>query len=176
MVNKVMAYNIASYSGIITGAVGGDLVIAGGGAIQTATGDIQIGVGGDLYLETGDGSAIRTTGTAAINSYDYAASDYDWLYQNTHDGGNITMAIGGSLFMDELPFYYDSQNNLTAHLDYWSTIYYDSIEEADYYYYSADYGWKFTTRFDAHRRRGHHGRGERDDHRRGRCVRPDWYL
>ena len=78
--------------------MGGDLNIQGG-AIQTATGNIDIAVGGNLVLgsvpilgdPTGQITAlgsIRTTGrpTTDISSY--------WLYDN---GGNITLRVAGSV-------------------------------------------------------------------------------
>ncbi len=63
MINKSMHYNLASYGGSIKGYAGRDLKIAGG-AVQTATGDIDIKVGRDLQLNFSDSSlgAIRTTG------------------------------------------------------------------------------------------------------------------
>jgi len=63
---EAMSYNLASFNGSISGYVGRDLTIAG--AIQTATGDIDISIGRDLNLLVGndtsnDGAgAIRTTG------------------------------------------------------------------------------------------------------------------
>ena len=70
----MMTYNLASFSGSIRGNVGRDLRVAG--AIQTATGDIDVSVGRDLDLlvgkdtnNTGAG-AIRTTGQLTADAMD----------------------------------------------------------------------------------------------------------
>lgn len=63
MIHDSMRYNLASYDGMISGAVGNDLIIKGG-AIQTATSDIDITVGRDVQLNTanvGSGGDIRFT-------------------------------------------------------------------------------------------------------------------
>lgn len=77
MINDSMRYNLASYDGMISGMVGNDLIIKGG-AIQNATGGIDIAVGRDLQLNTanvGSGGdirftlgAIRTTGQLSSTS------------------------------------------------------------------------------------------------------------
>ncbi|MGO9018926.1 MAG: filamentous haemagglutinin family protein [Syntrophobacteraceae bacterium] len=99
MIDPSIRYNLGSYSGTVQGDVGGNLTITGG-AIQTATGDIDIAVGGDLVLGVatifgytpGQGptalGAIRTTGrpTATLSEY--------WLYNN---GGNITLKVAGAV-------------------------------------------------------------------------------
>jgi filamentous hemagglutinin family protein len=74
-----LASTLASYRGEVQGAVGRDLIV--NGAIQTATGDIDIRTGRDVRL--GDGGsligAIRTTG---------APADYDVTYLDK-PGGNV---------------------------------------------------------------------------------------
>ena len=98
MINPGILYNLGSYSGNVQGEVGGNLIIQGG-AIQTATGNIDITVGGDLEMESaglfGYGSGgptvlgtIRTTGcpTSGLSNY--------WLY---NDGGNITLKVAGAV-------------------------------------------------------------------------------
>jgi filamentous hemagglutinin family protein len=97
MINSFMTYNIASFDGLIEGMVGGDLRISGG-AIQTATGDIDIAVDGDIDLTTNTVrsintlGAIRTTGWSGSLS-NPASSDY-WTYT---DGGNINLNVGGNV-------------------------------------------------------------------------------
>jgi filamentous hemagglutinin len=94
MINNTMGYNLASYNGTIQGNVGGDLII-NSGAIQTATGDINITVGGDLQLNqtTINGvnvmGAIRTTGEASGSNI----TQY-WTYAG---GGNINLVVDGSV-------------------------------------------------------------------------------
>jgi hypothetical protein len=89
MINSTIGYNLASYSGSIQGYVGRDLNI-NGGAIQTATGEININVGRDIDLGVSNGAlgTIRTTGedpTATGPSTNY------WQYTN---GGNINLEVG----------------------------------------------------------------------------------
>jgi filamentous hemagglutinin len=101
MIDPTIRYNLGSYSGSVQGNVGGNLTIDAG-AIQTATGDIDITVGGNLSLETdtifgftnGSGpsalGSIRTTGCAPAGQ---SLSSY-WLYDN---GGSITLRIAGAV-------------------------------------------------------------------------------
>ncbi len=100
-----MNYSLGTYSGPITGNVGGNLTINAGGAIQSATGSINIRVGGDLnmtedYLSDLGGhslGSIRTTGeqrTPGLTVYDY----YD--YSN---GGGITLNVAGAVNGDLNP-------------------------------------------------------------------------
>lgn len=105
MINSTMAYSLASYGGDITGTVGNNLVFKGGGAIQTATGDIDIKVGGDLDLYDGTTlGSVRTTGEYAQGTTvergpgagAYRATnitDY-WTYRN---GGDITLDVDGEV-------------------------------------------------------------------------------
>jgi filamentous hemagglutinin family protein len=99
MINSYMTYNLASFDGDIFGFVGRDLQIDGG-AIQTATGDIDINVGRDINLtdETVRSidslGAIRTTGWSG--SLSSPASNQYWTYT---DGGNIYLNVGGNLGM-----------------------------------------------------------------------------
>jgi len=107
MINPTMSYNLASYDGPIEGNVGRDLII-NGGAIQTATGDINIRVNRDLQLNKDPGNilgAIRTTGQlSSIAPYPTvldplgrtvtqsdANGTFYWSYNN---GGNITLDVG----------------------------------------------------------------------------------
>jgi filamentous hemagglutinin len=97
MINNTMRYNLASYEGSIQGYTGRDLSIEGG-AIQTATGDINISVSRDLILlnkqvagfdtlgtirTTGQTQGTTTSGLPALTSY--------WNYA---EGGNITLDVG----------------------------------------------------------------------------------
>jgi filamentous hemagglutinin family protein len=99
MVFPIMNYSLGTYSGPITGNVGGNLTINAGGAIQSATGSIDIRVGGDLnmsedYLYDLGGTSlgsIRTTGeqrTPGLTVYDY----YDYS-----GGGSITLNVAGAV-------------------------------------------------------------------------------
>jgi filamentous hemagglutinin family protein len=97
MINSYMTYNLASYDGSIEGTVGGDLQI-NGGAIQTATGDIDINVVGNLSLtdETVRSKdtlgAIRTTGWSGSVSKNISTN-----YSTYTDGGNINLSVGGNI-------------------------------------------------------------------------------
>jgi len=97
MINTYMYYNLASYDGYIEGTVGRDLQI-NGGAIQTATGDININVVRDLILtdetvRTIDTlGAIRTTGWSGSLS-----SPVSNKYGSYTDGGNIYLNVGGNI-------------------------------------------------------------------------------
>jgi hypothetical protein len=108
MINPGISYNLGSYSGSVQGNVGGNLIIDAG-AIQTATGDIDITVGGNLGLETDTVfgittlGSIRTTGSAPAGQ---SLSSY-WLYDN---GGSITLRVAGAV-----------QGNLQS--DAWDTDY-----------------------------------------------------
>jgi filamentous hemagglutinin family protein len=93
MINSTMPYNLASYDGSIQGFVGRDLSFTGG-AIQTATGDIDISIGRDLILQDAVRSSsaavgsIRTTGKPTGKETDY------WSYAG---GGDITLNVGGNV-------------------------------------------------------------------------------
>ncbi len=100
MLDMGTPYSLASFDGSILGRVGGDLVIRGG-AVETATGDIDIDIRGDLQLLTAPdfeafGSdqtslgSIRTTGSPA----DGLQASLYWKYA---DGGDITLTVGGSV-------------------------------------------------------------------------------
>lgn len=105
MINTTMTYDLGSYGGSIRGMAGNNLSITGGGAIQTALGDIDLRVGGNLDLGTNSLGAIRTTGEYPVNGeaielapgtgiFDQPEiSDY-WVY---HRGGSITLGVDGSL-------------------------------------------------------------------------------
>jgi len=156
MVNWGMKYNLATFSGDIQGDVGKDLIIMDSATIQTATGDIDINVGRDLHFELtqSSGSAIRTTGTAPGN-----VNGLEWLYNETHDGGNIALSVGGSLRMgavnldqirngvaqhNQIVFY---DNGSTGHLLYWDNVHandVDGILGNISYDWSADYGISFN--------------------------------
>lgn len=103
MVNRDMIYSLASYDGEIRGSVERDLII-NGGAIQTATGDIDLIVGRDVQLNivrdrlTYLGS-IRTTGQTTVTlTTDSGAGVPDltryWTYGS---GGDITIDAGRHL-------------------------------------------------------------------------------
>ena len=96
MIYNPMNYNIASYAGDIQGNVGLDLIM-NGGAIQTATGSIDINIGRDLQLNTAGGvmGAIRTTGQSMANvgNSQFDPTQY-WTYA---EGGNITLNVGRSV-------------------------------------------------------------------------------
>lgn len=114
-------YNLASFAGDITGYAGRDLLLQGG-VIQTAVSDIDIRTGGNITIlnkingGTGNEGAIRTTGRAPLVSEvaDFAdpqiadnpalapylpmmGMERFWDYR---DGGNISLAAGGSVKSD----------------------------------------------------------------------------
>jgi filamentous hemagglutinin len=96
MINSTLKYNLATYDGSIEGSVGGDLSIAGG-AIQSATGDIDIAVNRDLMFSKGNGAylgSIRTTGQAGPDANGNVNVKNYWYYT---DGGNITLVVGGNV-------------------------------------------------------------------------------
>jgi len=102
MINATILYTLGSYSGTVQGDVEGNLTI-NGGAIQTATGNIDINVGGSLFLDSAYylgnnfSGTIRTTGSPA------AGTDFTsyWLYGN---GGNISLKVCGSVLEQPLQF------------------------------------------------------------------------
>ncbi|NLI81627.1 MAG: filamentous hemagglutinin N-terminal domain-containing protein [Deltaproteobacteria bacterium] len=98
MIANDIRYSLATYDGSITGKAGRNLQIRGG-AIQSATGDVDIQIGGDLTLQTakdfGSGSSftslgsIRTTGespTGSLNRF--------WEYSG---GGSIHLDVWGAV-------------------------------------------------------------------------------
>lgn len=93
MTTSYMKYSLATYAGAISGNVEGDLTIEGGGAIQSAVGNIDITTGGDLVLGKSGSyrGTIRTTGEAPGGS-----SNYNKFYSFTN-GGDINLDIGGSV-------------------------------------------------------------------------------
>jgi hypothetical protein len=122
MTSYMMNYNLASFTGSIHGNVGRDLSVAG--AVQTATGDIDIKIGRDLNLLVGNDSsnlgagAIRTTGQLSpgqesmawgTNPLDPMVIDpvtgqslpgvtqsdiYQTYYWRYDKGGNINLVVG----------------------------------------------------------------------------------
>lgn len=93
MINSGMKYNLGTYDGTIRGKVGGDLSLQQG-AIQTATGNIDITVGRDLEL--GSKGAIRTTGYREVGASEspYSVIWYLWEYA---DGGDINLDVKGAI-------------------------------------------------------------------------------
>ena len=92
MINTFMCYNLASYSGSIEGMVGQDLQI-NGGAIQTATGDINITVGGNLILTDAIVRGIKTLGAIRTTGWSNSTRNY-YTYAG---GGNISLDVGGNV-------------------------------------------------------------------------------
>jgi filamentous hemagglutinin family protein len=103
MISPAMTYSIGTYAGSILGNVGGNLTIEGGGAIQSATGNIDIGVGGDLDLIKNQASgtislgSIRTTGEQTTSGL--GVDDY----YGYGGGGSITLDVGGAVNGDLNP-------------------------------------------------------------------------
>jgi hypothetical protein len=106
MINESMQYTLASYDGRIEGHAGRDLVI-NGGAIQTATGNININIERDLQLNLGTSSwgsiplgAIRTTGqttatgSAMLDEVDLIEVMPLGQYWTYAGGGDITLDVG----------------------------------------------------------------------------------
>ncbi|MGA9110651.1 MAG: filamentous haemagglutinin family protein [Smithella sp.] len=92
MINDFMSYNLASYSGSIEGTVGQDLQI-NGGAIQTATGDINITVDGNLILTDAMVRGIETLGAIRTTGWSNSTRNY-YTYAG---GGNISLNVGGNI-------------------------------------------------------------------------------
>ena len=92
MINDFMSYNLASYSGSIEGTVGQDLQI-NGGAIQTATGDINITVDGNLILTDATVRGIETLGAIRTTGWSNSTKNY-YTYAG---GGNISLNVGGNI-------------------------------------------------------------------------------
>jgi len=133
MTNNVIRYNLGSFSGTVQGQVGGDLIIKAG-AIQTATGDIDIIVGGNLLLESGSifGSStgqittlgsIRTLGLTPIETIRGRAFQAYW---NSSGGGNIDLtvvgAVEGNVQSNAWDYIYSSRQLGTN----WGALYVDS--------------------------------------------------
>ena len=99
-------FNLGTYSGKVTGRVGGDLVLFGG-VIQSATGDIDVNVGGDLNLKTQSATmgSIRTTGAPAADPGQH------WNYAG---GGNIAVAVKGSVYGGLNPAEWDHINDVNG--------------------------------------------------------------
>ncbi|MDY6989270.1 MAG: filamentous hemagglutinin family protein [Thermodesulfobacteriota bacterium] len=95
---KRMHYNLATYDGSIQGRVGGGLTIQGG-AIQSATGDIDVAVGGDLDLVRKGGAlgSIRTIGHLPMGSEVPPGYETFSGYWNNKGGGDITLSVQGSI-------------------------------------------------------------------------------
>lgn len=106
MTTANMGYNIGSFSGMVEGYTGGDLIFQAddstyGSGIQTATSDIYLTVSGDLVLANGNYSgAIRTVGQApepdasATTAELRLLSNEYWSYTN---GGSIILEVGGDI-------------------------------------------------------------------------------
>ena len=98
MIRFGMGFTLGSYAGVVTGYTGRDLIIrtnnTDSGAIQTATGNINLDVGRDLVLAGNNDSnfaanhigSVRTTGETS----DGIISDY-WNYTG---GGSIDIFAG----------------------------------------------------------------------------------
>ncbi len=90
MINRTMPYNVGTYSGSITVNTGNDLTI-NGGAIESATGDIDVRVGGNLNLVFASNylGTIRTTGESP--------NVYSTNYWNYGNGGDIAIHVQGNV-------------------------------------------------------------------------------
>lgn len=99
MINNAMRYNLATFSGSIQGSVGGDLAIDGG-AIQTASGDINIDIGGNLDLTDEMVHGFDTLGAIRTTGYLPAPSGYSYLPANNgkyEGGGSINLDVAGNV-------------------------------------------------------------------------------
>jgi hypothetical protein len=96
MVTPNMRYSLATYGGQVRGDVAGNLTVNGGGAVQSAIGDIDLRVGGNLLLQRIYVStppflgAIRTTG-------EHAPGKTYQNYDTYTAGGGIRLRVGGSV-------------------------------------------------------------------------------
>ena len=99
MVNTTMIYNLATFDGDIKGEVGRDFLLTGkdqlqaGGAVQSATGTIDLFVKQNVVLGT-DGT-IRTTGTPEETSKDYPSPYKN--YERYSKGGSIALDVKGDV-------------------------------------------------------------------------------
>jgi filamentous hemagglutinin len=118
MTRTQMAYNIGTFSGSVTGRIGGDLIIRDGG-VQTATGDIRLMIDGDLNLAAGNKSgSIRTLGEAPeTSSFGDPLREF-WAYGN---GGGITVDVGGNI--DAKPLITDVWDTSSINLAYYHADY-----------------------------------------------------
>ena len=93
------SYNLGTFSGAVRGDVRGSLTL-NGGAIETATGPIDIQIGRDLALGWDSTSsslgAIRTTGERALGA---AVSNYSTYSR----GGGISLDVGGDVDGEVVP-------------------------------------------------------------------------
>jgi filamentous hemagglutinin family protein len=149
MINNQIGYNLASFSGDIQGSVKGDLRIEGG-AIQSATGNIEIGTRGDAELmlfsqeqqAVDKGSAIRTTGMAPYQpslNLVFGA----WFYTESRGGGDIWLDVGGDIRLLDIDGSAKTQIPLLSgtsapRIQYWDNLYY--WPNAGGQRWSADYG------------------------------------
>jgi hypothetical protein len=92
MINGSMSYTLASFNGSIEGDVGTDLVIIGG-AIQTATGDIDISVGRNLNITDAMVQGVDTFGAIRTTGWSKSITKYSTYTE----GGNITLDVGGNV-------------------------------------------------------------------------------
>ena len=111
MIKSGIHYNLGTYDGTISGQVGKDLNIKAG-AIQAATGDIDIKVGGNLVLDraadySGSGTSvgsIRTTGEPPLVVEDWYGTEVIYIGNlwESSEGGDIILQVDGNV-MGEFP-------------------------------------------------------------------------
>jgi len=127
MVNSLITYNVGTFSGQINIQTGNNLTI-NGGAIESATGDIDVLTGWDLDLGYQNPStafgAIRTTGESPSTS-SRSLTQY-WNYVN---GGNISIHVNGNLYSN-----INDNSNLDS--DGWDSF----NTKGTSYHWSASYG------------------------------------
>jgi filamentous hemagglutinin family protein len=98
MVNSTLRYSIGSYAGDVTGYAGRDLVVSGGGGVETAVGDVDLQVGRNLYLSgrNDDMSANLSAVSGAIRTTGEADTTANMTkYQTYAGGGDISVDVGG---------------------------------------------------------------------------------
>lgn len=124
-------YNIATFDGDIRVDVTRDLVLYNA-AIQSAVGDIDLGVGGDVLLHNSSdflgkqyGGAIRTVGSMP-QGVDASKTNRQWHL----DGGNIRLDVDGAVLGN---VYLNAWDQVTADSSggrYWSARYDTETEQA----------------------------------------------
>ena len=124
-------FTMGSYSGNLTGFIGGDLILDGG-VLQTATGDISIDSRGSIAMDKASGTkflgTIRTLGETPSGSADAKAY---WDYEN---GGDIWITARGDI---------GASQYMLTNPNAWDMV--TEIPRTDIAYWSADYNGDTTT-------------------------------
>lgn len=97
IVDSLIRHNLGSYGGRVRGSTGRDLKITNG-AIQTATGDINLAVGGNLELnrasDLNSNTTVQSVGSIRTTGENPTTDDRFREYRN---GGDISIDVVGSV-------------------------------------------------------------------------------